>query len=139
MEYCRLQIRLYAENDRGTSGKYKEAPAVTHTVPGQCFDCRNRHFVFGIQRGYYTEVLTKDYIQNLCQSAPMHDIGKIAVADVFDAVSEKRCYRDALSLEQCFSIIREGSGRDFDPRIAEVFLDSKEKVEKIHNEIITKR
>ena len=171
------------------------------------------------KRGYYTEVLTKDYIRNLCQSAPMHDIGKIAVpdvilqkpgrlteeeftvikkhaedggriieetfgnlgneeytrmayqvaryhhekwngkgypeglkereiplcarimavADVFDAVSEKRCYRDAMSLEQCFAIIREGSGRDFDPMVAEVFLDSKEKVEQIHNEVNTKQ
>ena len=34
------------------------------------------------KRGYYKEVLTKDYILNLCQSAPMHDIGKIAVPDV---------------------------------------------------------
>lgn len=54
---------------------------------------------------------------------------------VFDAVSEKRCYRDAMSLEQCFNIISEGRGRDFDPVIAEVFLDSKEKVEQIHNSI----
>lgn len=63
----------------------------------------------------------------------------MAVADVFDAVSEKRCYRDAIPVEQCFAIIREGSGRDFDPVIAEVFLDSREKVERIHNEINTKQ
>lgn len=34
----------------------------------------------------------------------------IAVADVFDAVSAKRCYRDALPLEECFEIIEKGSG-----------------------------
>lgn len=50
-------------------------------------------------------------------------------------ISVKRCYRDAMSLEQCFEIISEGRGRDFDPVIAEVFLDSKEKVEQIHNSI----
>ena len=33
-------------------------------------------------RGYYKEVLTKDYMRNLCMAAPMHDIGKIAVPDV---------------------------------------------------------
>ena len=45
----------------------------------------------------------------------------MAVADVFDAVSAKRCYRDAMPLEQCFSIIEKGSGQDFDPYITDVF------------------
>ena len=51
----------------------------------------------------------------------------MAVADVFDAVSAKRCYRDAMPLEQCFQIIEEGSGVDFDPIIAETFLEKREK------------
>lgn len=51
----------------------------------------------------------------------------MAVADVFDAVSVKRCYRDAMPLEQCFQIIEEGSGVDFDPIIAETFLEMREK------------
>ena len=49
----------------------------------------------------------------------------MAVADVFDAVSAKRCYRDAMPLEQCFTIIENGSGQDFDPYITDVFLDMK--------------
>ena len=59
----------------------------------------------------------------------------MAVADVFDAVSEKRCYRDALPLEKCYEIISNGSGKDFDPLIVEVFLDSKEKIEKQYKDI----
>jgi len=166
------------------------------------------------RRGHYKEVLTKDYVRNLCLAAPMHDIGKVsipdvilqkpgkltedefvrmkqhaenggkivqetfanlgneqyaeiayqvaryhhekwngkgypdglkrkeiplcarimAIADVFDAVSEKRCYRDAMPLETCFEIIQEGSGQDFDPLLVEVFLDSRDKVEQIHRE-----
>ncbi|MCI5644389.1 MAG: hypothetical protein MR305_01540 [Treponema porcinum] len=56
----------------------------------------------------------------------------MAVADVFDAVSEKRCYRDAMPLEQCFDIIRKGTGEDFDPLIAKVFLEIKDAVEEVH-------
>lgn len=56
----------------------------------------------------------------------------MAIADVFDAVSEKRCYRDAMPLEQCFIIIEEGSGTHFDPTIAEVFLSIRSKVEAVH-------
>lgn len=163
-------------------------------------------------RGFYEEILTRDYIHNLVMAAPMHDVGKIAIsdailqkpgklteeefaimkthaarggeiiretfghlgneqyetiaydvaryhhekwngrgypdgmqqteiplcarimaiADVFDAVSAKRCYRDAMPLEQCFRIIEEGVGQDFDPIIAEVFLDIRPRIEEVH-------
>ena len=168
-------------------------------------------------RGYYKDILTRDYMKNLLMAAPMHDVGKIAVpdailqkpgkltleefeqmklhaakggeiiqqtfsrmgneqymemayqiarhhhekwngkgypdglkrkeiplcarimaiADVFDAVSEKRCYRDALPVEQCFAIIEEGSGQDFDPILTEVFLDVRDKVEKVREKGMT--
>ncbi len=169
------------------------------------------------KRGFYGEILTDEYVDNLCKAAPMHDIGKIsapdiilqkpaeltmeeyqkmkehavsggriiqetfghlsnkeytqmayevaryhhekwdgtgypegrkkgeiplcarimAVADVFDAVSEDRCYRDALPLEKCFEIIAQGSGQDFEPLLVEVFLDIRDKVEQVHNSIMT--
>ena len=55
----------------------------------------------------------------------------MAVADVFDAVSQKRCYRDAMTLDQSFSIIEEGAGSQFDPLIAKVFLQRRDKVEAV--------
>ncbi|MBQ8841225.1 MAG: HD domain-containing protein [Ruminiclostridium sp.] len=168
------------------------------------------------KRGYYRDILTKDYIDNLIKAAPMHDIGKIAVsdailqkpgkltdeeyaemkqhaskggdiirevfrnlgdedyrkmafdvaryhhekwngkgypeglqrkdiplcarimavADVFDAISEKRCYRDAMPMDKCFEIIGQGSGQDFDPIVAETFIDIREKVEEVHSELM---
>lgn len=57
----------------------------------------------------------------------------MAVADVFDAVSAKRCYRDAMPLEKCFEIIENGSGQDFDPMIAEVFQDMRDEIAAIVN------
>lgn len=61
----------------------------------------------------------------------------MAVEDVFDAVSAKRCYRDAMPLEQCFQIIEDGRGQDFDPFIVEALLDMREKVTEVYrkNEI----
>lgn len=55
----------------------------------------------------------------------------MAIADVFDAVSAKRCYREALPLPTCFQIIEEGSRRDFDSVIAEVFLSIKDQIAKV--------
>ena len=63
----------------------------------------------------------------------------MAVADVFDAVSEKRCYRDALPLEECFQIIEEGKGQDFDPVIAEVFLEIRDQIRKIYEQQVNLR
>lgn len=58
----------------------------------------------------------------------------MAVADVFDAVSEKRCYRDAMPMDKCFEIIESGSGQDFDPLIAEIFIEISDEVEKVHSD-----
>lgn len=46
----------------------------------------------------------------------------MAVADVFDALTSKRCYKDAMPLEKAYAIIREESGTHFDPVVAEAFL-----------------
>ncbi len=59
----------------------------------------------------------------------------MAVADVFDAVSERRCYRDAMPMEKCFEIIESGSGTSFDPLLVEVFMSIRENVEWIHEKI----
>lgn len=61
------------------------------------------------------------------EEIPLHS-RIMAIADVFDAVSAKRCYRDALPLDVCFKIIEEGAGTDFDPKLVRLFLDAKDKV-----------
>jgi putative two-component system response regulator len=46
----------------------------------------------------------------------------VAIADVYDALSQKRCYRDPLPHEACVDFIRENAGAHFDPELVEVFL-----------------
>lgn len=46
-----------------------------------------------------------------------------AVADTFDAMTSKRSYRDPLPLEVVISEIERCRGTQFDPKIADVFLD----------------
>ena len=46
-----------------------------------------------------------------------------AVADTFDAMTSKRTYRDALPLDVVISEITRCKGTQFDPKIADVFLD----------------
>ena len=50
-------------------------------------------------------------------------IGRIiCVADSFDAMNSDRCYRPKLSRDVIISEIKNNSGTQFDPKIAEVFL-----------------
>lgn len=52
----------------------------------------------------------------------------MAVADVFDALVSKRCYKEPFSFEKAMSIIEEGKGSHFDPQVAEAFLSSADEV-----------
>lgn len=47
----------------------------------------------------------------------------IAIADVYEALISDRSYRKALSKKQALKLIRENSGTQFDPKIAEVLLE----------------
>ncbi len=67
------------------------------------------------------------------ESIPLH-ARIMAIADVFDAVSAKRVYRDAMPLEKCFSIIEEGSGVDFDPDLVKLFFNAKDEIIEYYNE-----
>lgn len=44
-----------------------------------------------------------------------------AVADVFDALSSRRPYKDAFPLEDCLPILEEGRGKHFDPAVLDAF------------------
>lgn len=161
--------------------------------------------------GFYTDILTDDYIEILKNAAPMHDIGKIVVpdavlkkpgkltpeefdliklhtteggkiindilgpvqtpefvlasqqiaeshhekwngkgypkglaeqeiplsarmmslADVFDALTTPRCYKEPFPFEKAIEIIKEDSGISFDPQLTEVFLNNQDKLREI--------
>jgi putative two-component system response regulator len=55
----------------------------------------------------------------------------VAVADVFDALTMKRPYKLAWSMDRAIQFIRDGSGKHFDPALVEVFLSTATGIEKI--------
>ncbi|MBE3135049.1 MAG: HD domain-containing protein, partial [Acidobacteria bacterium] len=46
----------------------------------------------------------------------------IAVADAFDAMTSRRSYRDALTVDEALDQIRRLAGQQFDPQVAEALL-----------------
>jgi len=55
----------------------------------------------------------------------------VAVADVFDALSHKRCYKDAWKIEDAFSEIQVGSGTQFDPEVVLAFMQIRDRISAI--------
>lgn len=46
-----------------------------------------------------------------------------SLADVYDALTSQRSYKDAWPEEKVLSVIREESGKQFDPKVVESFLE----------------
>ena len=57
----------------------------------------------------------------------------VALADVFDALTSKRPYKDEFTLDRSISIIAEGRGKHFDPMIVDVFMANRNYIEELYH------
>lgn len=53
----------------------------------------------------------------------------MTVADVYDALTSERCYKDAITHQQAMEIIIEGKGSLFDPRLVDLFVSANQRFE----------
>ena len=51
----------------------------------------------------------------------------VAVADVYDALGTKRPYKEAFPEDKIDRIMREESGRHFDPKLVELFFANRDR------------
>ena len=87
-----------------------------------------RKIAYEVARYHHEKYNGKGYPDGLAgEDIPLH-ARIMAIADVFDAVSQKRCYREAMTLDESMAIIEKGVGTDFDPNLAKIFLDAREEV-----------
>ena len=68
----------------------------------------------------------KGYPMGFCGEEIPMSARIMAIADVFDALISKPCYKEAVSREDAFRIIEEESGTHFDPNLVAVFLKHKD-------------
>ncbi len=58
----------------------------------------------------------------------------LAVADVFDALVSKRCYKEPFPLDKAFAIIEEEVGSHFDTDVAHAYIESRPQIEQFIEE-----
>ncbi len=58
----------------------------------------------------------------------------VAIADVFDALAFKRCYKEAWKIELIVEFFKKERGEHFDPDLVDIFLDSVDEFVEVQNE-----
>ena len=62
-------------------------------------------------------------------------VGQIcSVADVFDALTSSRPYKKAWTVEEAMTEIRNGSGKNFDPKVVDAFCDIQPEIRAIYDQ-----
>ncbi len=131
---------------------YKERSIMqTHTVIGaklfadsdteldrMCFDVALHHHEFWADSnsGYPGQINLDTFVPGmpLPSAAPVSGsqiplaARIVAVADVFDALSHRRSYKDAWSVDDAFAEIQKGSGTHFDPEVVDAFMLVKDRI-----------
>ena len=60
-------------------------------------------------------------------------VGRIvALADVFDALTTDRRYKEAWTLEEALERVREDSGKHFDPKVVDAFFRALPEIQSIY-------
>lgn len=78
---------------------------------------------------HHEKINGKGYPEGLCGEQIPVEARIMALADVFDALVSKRCYKEAFTYDKAFSIIKEDSGSHFDPMLAGIFCTCRPELE----------
>ncbi|MBM4397465.1 MAG: response regulator [Deltaproteobacteria bacterium] len=73
------------------------------------------------------------YPHGLARAAIPIEARIVALADVYDALTTRRCYKEAFSTDTADRIIREESGRHFDPAVVDAMLASMDSFHRVRN------
>ena len=73
--------------------------------------------------------------RGLAGEAIDHSARIASIADVFDALTSDRVYRQAWSVEKAVEYIRENAGRIFDPALCDIFIRNLDSFLEIRNRL----
>lgn len=59
----------------------------------------------------------------------------MAIADVYDALVSKRCYKEPMSFQLAYETMIENMGSQFDPSLEEVFKACRPKLEEFYRNL----
>ena len=105
-------------------------------VHGILKDVEEPHFVttaYNLARHHHERWDGKGYPDGLAGDKIPLEARIMAIADVYDALVSKRCYKEAFSFEEAGKIMLENMGSQFDPSMKAVFTNCREKLENYYS------
>lgn len=75
------------------------------------------------------------YPERICGEKIPFEARIMALADVFDALVSKRCYKESMGYDKAFEIIKDSLGTHFDPEIGEFFISCRDDLENLYNQL----
>lgn len=57
----------------------------------------------------------------------------MAIADVYDALVSKRCYKEPMSFDKAYEVMEESMGSHFDPELEQMFLFGRDRLEEYYS------
>lgn len=88
---------------------------------------------FNVARYHHERWDGKGYPEGLVGTMIPLEARIMAIADVYDALVSKRCYKEPMSFAEAKNVMCQGMGTQFDPNLKEVFLDSLDKFEEYYS------
>lgn len=108
-----------------TDEEYKhiqEHVRITHNILNKLYMSSDFRIITEIASSHHEKYDGSGYYRHLKGKEITLGGRILAVADVFDAITSKRHYRDKMPIKNVLGIISDGAGSHFDPEIVDTFL-----------------
>ena len=110
-----------------------EGARIVENVLSEVDDAGFKQIAINVAHYHHEKWDGSGYPEKLAGEAIPLEARIMALADVFDALVSKRCYKEAYSYDTAFSIIESSIGTHFDPQLGRIFLKCRHELEALYN------
>ena len=110
-----------------------EGALIVKNVLKEVEDDEFTNIAMNIAHYHHEKYNGQGYPEKLSGNAIPLEARIMALADVFDALVSKRCYKDSFSYDKAFEIIKDSFGTHFDPELGTEFIQCHQKLEALYD------
>ena len=110
-----------------------EGARIVENVLSEVDDADFKRIAINVAHYHHEKWNGTGYPDRLCGEDIPIEARIMALADVFDALVSKRCYKESFSYDKAFRIIEESLGTHFDPILGKEFIACRKQLEALYD------